>query len=171
MRVAPIALLVLLLLLWALLRSRRAPFYLVAASALVVAAALGITAYFFQGLLGYGELAFFVPVAAATLLLALGSDYNVFLVSRIWRQAERRSLPRATRVAGSRAARAITVAGLVLALSFAAVALVPILAFRELAFAMCVGLLLDTLVARTFLIPALINLFGGGQEVEPRPDR
>jgi hypothetical protein len=57
---------------------------------------------------------------------------------------------------------AITVAGLILALSFAAVALIPIQAFREMAFAMSVGLLLDTLLARTLLIPALVSGFGRG---------
>ena len=159
-RVAPAALLVLLVLLWVLLRNRAAPLYLVGVSVLVVAAALGLTVYVFQDLLDYGQLAFFVPIATAILLLALGADYNVFLISRIWSEAERRDLRPAIRTAGSRAARAITVAGLILALSFAAVALIPIVAFRELAFAMAVGLLLDTLLARTLLIPALVSLFG-----------
>lgn len=159
-RVAPAALLVLLVLLWVLLRSRIAPLYLVGVSVLTVAAALGLTVYVFEDLLGYGELAFFVPIAAAILLLALGADYNVFLISRIWNEAERQDLRPAIRTAGSRAARAITVAGMILALSFAAVALIPIEAFREIAFALSVGLLLDTLLARTLLIPALVSLFG-----------
>ena len=159
-RVAPAALLVLLFLLWVLLRSRTAPLYLVGVSVLTVAAALGLTVYVFQDLLGYGELAFFVPIATAILLLALGADYNVFLISRIWNEAERQDLRPAIRTAGSRAARSITVAGMILALSFAAVALIPIEAFRELAFAMFVGLLIDTLLARTLLIPALVSLFG-----------
>jgi RND superfamily putative drug exporter len=166
-RVAPAALAVLLLLLWVLLRSWRAALYLTAVSVTVVAAALGLTAYVFQDLLGYGELAFFVPVASAILLLALGADYNVFLVSRIWSEAERRELRPAIRAAGSRAASAITVAGIILALSFAAVALIPIQSFREFAFAMSVGLLLDTLIARTLLIPALVSLLGRGTAGEP----
>lgn len=161
LKVAPAALAVLLLLLWVLLRSRTAPLYLVGSSLLVVAAALGLTVYFFQGLLGYNELAFFVPVATAILMLALGADYNVFLVSRIWREAERRDLREAVRTAGTRASSAIAVAGLILALSFAAVWLIPIAAFRELAFAMFVGLMLDTWVARPLLVPALVSLFGG----------
>src|ERR1700761_9293051 len=148
LKVAPAALAVLLLLLFVLLRSRSAPIYLVASSLLVVAAALGLTVYVFQGLLGYNEIAFFVPVATAILMLALGADYNVFLISRIWREAERRELKGAVRVAGSRASSAIGVAGLILALSFAAVWLIPIAAFRELAFAMFVGLMLDTWLAR-----------------------
>jgi len=165
-RVAPAAIAVLLLLLWVLLRSWRAALYLTGVSLLVVAAALGLTAYVFRDLLGYGELAFFVPVASAILLLALGADYNVFLVSRIWWEAERQDLRPAIRTAGSRAARAITVAGVILALSFAAVALIPIQSFRELAFAMSVGLLLDTLIARTLLIPALVSLLGRGTAKE-----
>lgn len=161
-RVAPAALVVLLVLLWLLLRSWAAPLYLVGSSLLVVAAALGITVYVFQDLLGYGELAFFVPVASAILLLALGADYNVFLISRIWQEAEDQELRPAIRTAGIRAGRAITVAGFILALSFAAVALIPIQGFREIAFALCVGLLLDTLIARTLLVPALVALFGRG---------
>jgi RND superfamily putative drug exporter len=160
LRVTPAALLVLFVLLWLLLRNRTAPLYLVGVSVLVVAAALGLTVYVFQGLLGYGELAFFVPIATAILLLALGADYNVFLISRIWNEAERQDLRPAIRTAGSRAARAIMVAGMILALSFAAVALIPIASFRELAFALSVGLLIDTFLARTLLIPALVSLFG-----------
>jgi RND superfamily putative drug exporter len=159
LKVAPAALAVLLILLWALLRSRTAPLYLVGSSLLVVAAALGLTVYVFQGLLDYNEIAFFVPVATAILMLALGADYNVFLVSRIWREAERRRLRDAVHTAGSRASSAIAIAGLILALSFAAVWLIPIAAFRELAFAMFVGLMLDTWVARPLLVPALVSLF------------
>ncbi len=172
LKVAPAALVVLLLLLFVLLRSRGAPLYLVGSSLLVVAAALGLTVYVFQGLLGYNEIAFFVPVATAILMLALGADYNVFLISRIWREAERRELKGAIRVAGSRASSAIGVAGLILALSFGAVWLIPIAAFRELAFAMFVGLMLDTWLARPLLVPALVSLFGSGPEpsVDPEPE-
>jgi putative drug exporter of the RND superfamily len=168
-RVAPAALLVLLILLWFLLRSWAAPLYLVGSSLLVVAAALGLTVYVFQDLLGYGELAFFVPIASAILLLALGADYNVFLISRIWQEAEDRELRPAIRSAGIRAGRAITVAGFILALSFAAVALIPIQGFREIAFALCVGLLLDTLVARALLVPALVAIFGRGRRQAEEP--
>jgi RND superfamily putative drug exporter len=167
LKVAPVALAVLLLLLFVLLGSRSAPIYLVGSSLLVVAAALGLTVYVFQGLLGYNEIAFFVPVATAILMLALGADYNVFLVSRIWREAGGRELKGAIRTAGSRASSAIGVAGLILALSFAAVWLIPIAAFRELAFAMFVGLMLDTWLARPLLVPALVSLFGARSARDP----
>jgi len=158
-RVTPAAVAVLLVLLWILLGSWRAPLYLVGSSLLVVAASLGLTVYVFQDLLDYGELTFFVPVASAILLLALGADYNVFLISRIWREADERELRPAIRGAGIRAGRAISVAGVILALSFAAIALIPIQGFLEIAFALCVGLLLDTLLARTLLVPALVAIF------------
>jgi RND superfamily putative drug exporter len=162
-RVTPAAVAVLLVLLWILLGSWSAPLYLVGTSLLVVAAALGLTAYVFQDLLDYGELAFFVPVASAILLLALSADYNVFLISRIWRETGEQDLRPAIRQAGLRAGRPITVAGFILALSFAAIALIPIQAFLEIAFALCVGLLLDTLLARTLLVPALVAIFERGE--------
>jgi RND superfamily putative drug exporter len=168
-RVAPAALVVLLVLLWLLLRSWAAPLYLVGSSLLVVAAALGLTVYVFQDLLGWGELSFFVPIASAILLLALGADYNVFLISRIWQEADGEELRPAIRTAGIRAGRAITVAGLILALSFAAVALIPIQGFREIAFALFIGLLLDTLVARTLLVPALVAIFERGKHADKGP--
>jgi len=170
-RVTPAAVVVLLVLLWILLGSWSAPLYLVGSSLLVVAASLGLTVYVFQDLLDYGELAFFVPVASAILLLALGADYNVFLISRIWREADERELRPAIRGAGIRAGRAISVAGIILALSFAAIALIPIQGFLEIAFALCVGLLLDTLLARTLLVPALVAIFERGRDGSRRDPR
>ena len=132
----------------------------VAASVLALAASLGLTGYVFQGLLDQGEITYFVPFAAAILLVSLGSDYNIFLVGRIWDEARRRPLRDAVRVAGSRAATPITIAGLVLAGSFALLALVPVQPFRELAFAMAAGLLIDAFLVRTLFVPALITLVG-----------
>ena len=162
LRVGPAAVAWVFLLLALLLRALVAPLYLLAASVLGVAASLGLTVYVFQDLLGYGQLSLFVPFSAAILLLALGSDYSVFVVSRIWQESRRRELEEAIRVGGTRAGSAIRAAGLILALSFAAVALIPEQAFRELGFAMAAGLLIDTLLVRTLLVPALIAAFGRG---------
>ena len=159
-RVAPAALLVILLILVAFLRALVAPLYLLASSTLAVLASLGITTYFFQDILGQVDVTYYVPFAAAVLLLALGSDYNVFLVGRVWQEARDRPLREALEVAGARSAKPIAVAGVVLALSFAALALVPVRPFRELAFTMAVGLLLDAFLVRTLLVPALIRLVG-----------
>jgi RND superfamily putative drug exporter len=159
-RIAPWALGVVFLVLAVFLRALVAPLYLVAASVVALAASLGLSVYVFQDLLGYGEITFFVPVVAAVTLMALGSDYNVFLAGRIWQEARTRPFREAIAVGGSRAASAITVAGVVLALSFALLALVPIRAFRELAFTMSVGLLIDAFVVRTLLAPSLMALVG-----------
>jgi RND superfamily putative drug exporter len=142
------------------LRAIVAPLYLLAASVLALFAALGVTVFVFQDLLGRGELTYYVPFAAAVLLLSLGSDYNVFIVGRIWQEARRRPLREAVVIGGARAATPITVAGLILAASFALLWLVPVSGFQELACAMAVGLLLDAFVVRTLMVPALISLFG-----------
>ena len=142
------------------LRALVAPLYLLAASVLSVAATLGLTTYVFQGLLGHSDLTYYVPFAAGVLLVSLGSDYNVFVAGRIWQEAGRRPLPEAIAVAAPRASRAISVAGIALAASFAMLAFVPIDGFREFAFMMGVGVLLETFVVRPVLIPALITLFG-----------
>ena len=159
-RVAPTVLVVVFIILALFLRSLVAPLYLVATSVLALTAALGATVYVFDALLGYDEITYFVPFAAAVLLVPLGSDYNVFLTGRIWQEARTRPLREAITIAGSRAQTAITTAGLVLALSFAMLALVPVRPFRELAFAMSLGLILDAFVVRTLLVPALISLVG-----------
>jgi RND superfamily putative drug exporter len=142
------------------LRALVAPLYLLAASVLSVAATLGLTTYVFQGLLGHSDLTYYVPFAAGVLLVSLGSDYNVFVAGRIWQEAERRPLREAIAVAAPRASRAISVAGIALAASFAMLAIVPVDGFREFAFMMAVGVLLETFLVRPVLIPALITLFG-----------
>ena len=159
-RVVPAATLVVFIILAAFLRALVAPIYLVLTSLLALAASLGLTVYVFQDLLGYEELTFYVPFAATVLLVALGSDYNVYLAARIWAEARRRPLLEAVEIGGSGAAAAITIAGLVLAASFAMIALVPLQAFRQLAFAVSVGLLIDAFVVRSLLAPALIALVG-----------
>jgi RND superfamily putative drug exporter len=142
------------------LRALVAPLYLVAASVLGLAASLGLTTLFFQDLLGQDELTYYVPFAAAVLLVALGSDYNVFVAGRIWEEGRFRRLREAISVATPSAAKAITVAGVALAASFALLAIVPLGSFREFAFVMCVGVLIDTFVVRSLLVPALTSLIG-----------
>jgi putative drug exporter of the RND superfamily len=159
-RVAPAVLLAIALVLIVFLRGLVAPLYLVAIAALGPLAATGLTVAVFQGLLGHGELTYFVPIAAGVLLVALGSDYNIFLVGRIWAEAETRPLREAIVIGGAGAARAISAAGIVLAASFAATVLVPLQAFRELAFLLAAGLLIDAFLVRSILVPAVIALAG-----------
>jgi RND superfamily putative drug exporter len=159
-RVIPAVLLAVLLVLVVFLRGLVAPLYLVAAAALAPLAAIGLGVGLFELLLDGEEIAYYVPLTAGVLLVALGSDYNILLVGRVWDEAQRRPLREATIVAGAGAARAISAAGVVLAFSFAALAFVPLLAFRQLAFVMAVGLLIDAFVVRSVLVPAVIGLVG-----------
>ncbi|MDQ3734040.1 MAG: MMPL family transporter [Actinomycetota bacterium] len=159
-RIAFAALMVNLLLLILFLRALVAPLYLLACSVLALAASLGLTTFVFQNLLGHDGLTFYVPFAAAVLLVALGSDYNIFGVGHIWQAARRLSLRAAIIKAVPETTRAITAAGITLAVSFGMLALVPLRPFRELAFAMFIGILLDAVVVRSLLVPSLLVLVG-----------
>jgi putative drug exporter of the RND superfamily len=149
-----------LLLLALFLRSLLAPVYLLAASVLAVFASLGLTMLICQHFLGSASLVYFVPFAAGVLLVALGSDYNVFVVGRIWEEAKVRPVRDAVAVAAPQASRAITTAGVALAASFAALAVIPLEQFRQLAIAMALGVVLDAIAVRSLLVPALVALFG-----------
>ena len=142
------------------LRALVAPAVLLAASTLSVAAALGLTTFLFQDVLGQQGLTFYAPFAAAVLLIALGADYTVFSVGSIWEAAGRRPLAEAIMVAVPRTSRAITTAGVILAATFALVAIIPLSTFRQIAFAVTVGLMIDTLIVRPVLTPALLTVLG-----------
>ena len=158
-RVALVVAAVDLLLLVLFLRAFVAPLYLLLCSALVVGASLGLTSLLFGELTGSG-LIFFVPFAAGALLASLGSDYAVFGIGDVWAEARTRPLGEALSIAVPRSNTAIGAAGVTLAASFGLVAIVPLDSFRQLAFAMAFGVLLDTFVVRKFLIPAFIVWLG-----------
>ncbi|HEU0194249.1 MAG TPA: MMPL family transporter, partial [Gaiellales bacterium] len=159
-RVTGLVLVVNWILLMLFLRSLTAPLFLLASSLVAVAAALGLTTWVFQTVLGHGQLTYYVPLVAAVLLIALGSDYNVFVVGRIWQEARLRPLSEAVAVAAPASARTIRTAGVALAASFGILAVIPVLAFREMAFALVVGILMETLVVRSLLVPSLITILG-----------
>lgn len=160
LRIAIAAILVNFVLLALFLRALVAPLYLLASSVLALAAALGCTTLLFQHIQGRSGLTFYVPFAAAVLLVALGSDYNIFAVGHVWEKARRMPLQAAIIEAVPESTRAITAAGITLAVSFGFLALVPLSSFRELAFAMFLGILLDAVVVRSLLVPALLSLVG-----------
>jgi putative drug exporter of the RND superfamily len=172
-KVALALLLANLVLLALFLRALLAPLYLLAASVLALTAALGITTFVFQDVLGHQDLTYYVPFAAAVLLLSLGSDYNIFIAGRIWQEAERRPFRAAIRYATPRASGTIATAGLTLAGSFALLALIPIRPMRELAFVMAVGILVDSFIVRSILVPSLAASFGRASwwpNTPPRPE-
>ena len=159
-RIAIAALLANFLVLIIFLRAAPAAAYLLVASLLSVAATLGLTTLVFDLIAPGQGLTFYVPFAAAVLLLAFGSDYNIFGAGHVWDEARGRSLPDALIAAMPGTTRALVTAGLALAASFGMLAVVPLLPFRQLAFAMSTGVLLDIFVVRLLLMPALLTLVG-----------
>jgi RND superfamily putative drug exporter len=148
------------LLLTLFLRSFAAPLYLVSASVLALAAALGATTYFFRLLPGPDGLTYYAPFAASVLLVSLGSDYTIFVVGRIWEERRVRSLRGAIEAAVPKARSAVSVAAITLALSFSMLAIVDLWSFRQLAFLLAAGVLIDAFFVRSLLVPALVALFG-----------
>lgn len=172
LRIAVAALVMNLLMLVLFLRALVAPVLLLASSVLGLLAALGVTTWWFQTVLGHGELTFYVPFAAAVLLVALGSDYNIFGVGHVWEEARRLPLRRAIITAVPASTKAITTAGVTLALTFGLLAIVPLRPFRELGMALSVGVLIDAVVIRSLVMPTMLALLGNASRwpAKPRPD-
>jgi RND superfamily putative drug exporter len=159
-RVALLAALLMSLVLMLYFRAVLAPLLLIASSAIGLAATLGVFVDVFQGPLGYQDVTFFVPVTAGVLLVSLGADYSVFVMGRIWEEARVRDMAAAVEIALPRASRAVAIAAVTLAASFAVLALVPLQPFREFAFILGAGVIIDAFLVRSFLLPALLVLAG-----------
>lgn len=158
--IVPVVLLVILLILMVLLRSVLAATLLMIANVLSFGAALGIAAIVFNHVLDYPGADPAVPLYAFTFLVALGVDYSIFLMTRVREE----SLRSGTRVGVLRGLAVtggvITSAGVVLAVTFAALGVIPLLFLAQLAFIVALGVLLDTLVVRSLLVPALVHDIG-----------
>jgi RND superfamily putative drug exporter len=175
-RIAIAALLANLLFLLLFLRSLVVSVGLLACSVLAIGATLGLTSWLFLEQLGGDGLTFYVPFAAAVLLVALGSDYNIFGIGPAWKEARGRPLREALAITLPQSAHAIRIAAVTLAVSFGLLVLVPLRPFRELAFALSVGILIDAFVVRSLLAPALLTIMEtishrrGRHLVEPEPE-
>jgi RND superfamily putative drug exporter len=153
--IIPVILVVILAILMLLLRSVLAPVLLILTVVLSFGAAMGVSALVFNHLLGFPGADPAVPLYGFVFLVALGIDYNIFLMTRVREEAlahgTRAGILRGLSVTGG----VITSAGLVLAATFAALAVLPILFLAQLAFIVAFGVLLDTFVVRSLLVPAL----------------
>jgi uncharacterized membrane protein YdfJ with MMPL/SSD domain len=143
-----------------LLRSLVAPFYLVGSVLLSFGTTMGLATFIFQGLLGQAGLNFLVPLIVFVLLVALGSDYNIFLMSRVREESVARDLRAGITVASARTGTVITSAGIILAGTFAAMTVAPLQVLQQVGLTVALGVLVDTLVVRSLLIPALTTLIG-----------
>ncbi|WP_282826286.1 MMPL family transporter [Gulosibacter sediminis] len=158
--IIPAVLLVILLILMLLLRSVLAPVLLVLTTVLSFFAALGVAALVFNEVFHFPGADAAVPLYGFVFLVALGIDYNIFLMTRVreetLRFGTREGILRGLAATGG----VITSAGLVLAATFAALAVIPILFLAQIAFIVAFGVLLDTFLVRAVLVPALFTDVG-----------
>lgn len=153
--IIPIVLLVIFLVLALLLRSLLAPLLLIATVVLSFAATMGVSALVFNHLLDFPGADPVVPLFGFVFLVALGIDYNIFLMTRVREEALARGTRAGTLRGLSLTGGVITSAGVVLAATFSALAVIPILFLAQIAFIVAFGVLLDTLLVRSLLVPAL----------------
>jgi uncharacterized membrane protein YdfJ with MMPL/SSD domain len=158
--VAPLLFAVSFVVLALLLRTPVAPLYLVVSTALSFAATLGVCTVLFQNVLGQDGVVYYVPFTLFLLLVALGSDYNIFIMAAVREEAAGRTLGEAVPAALARTGPTINAAGLTLAASFLALTLIPLQDFFQVGTAVALGVLLDAFVIRPLLVPALVLLVG-----------
>jgi RND superfamily putative drug exporter len=158
--IIPAILIVVLAVLYVLLRAALAPLVLIAATALSTMAALGLGGWVSVHLLGFPALDNSTPLLAFLFLVALGVDYTIFLVTRAREETPlygtRGGIVRAVSATGA----VITSAGIVLAAVFCVLGVLPLIALTQLGIIVGLGILLDTFVVRTVVIPALFTLIG-----------
>ncbi|GLY74336.1 MMPL family transporter [Actinoallomurus iriomotensis] len=160
--IIPLVLGVVFVILVLLLRAVVAPLLLIGTVVLSFAASLGVCGLVFTHVFGFEGVDSGFPLQIFIFLVALGVDYNIFLLTRVREEARRlgtrRGVLRGLTVTGG----VITSAGVVLAATFAALATLPLTGLVEMAFAVAFGVLLDTLVVRSLLVPALACDIGAG---------
>jgi RND superfamily putative drug exporter len=155
--IIPIILVLVFVILGLLLRALVAPVMLIATVVLSFGASLGVSSLFFNHVFNYGNADNSFPLFVFVFLVALGIDYNIFLMTRVREEAAKQGPRRGALTGLSATGGVITSAGFVLAGTFAALSTLPVTFLAELGFAVAFGVLLDTLVVRSVLVTA-INL-------------
>jgi putative drug exporter of the RND superfamily len=167
----PLILVVILLVIALLLQSVIAPLVLVATTALSFGASFGLSDLLWRYGLGYSGIESQVPVYIFVFLVALGVDYNIFLAARIREEARHQGIRQGTLRGLSVTGGVITAAGVVLAATFAALVREPTVYLTEVGTAVAIGVLLDTLLVRTVLVPAALLTIGERVWWPTRPGR
>jgi len=158
LRAFSLVLLGILLVLVALLRALVSPVYLILTILFSYGATMGITRLFSMLVFGVDALTWWVPFLMFTMLIALGMDYNIFLMGRVREEAARHGMREGVHRAIAATGPIITSAGLIMAGTFAAMLAGTVTGLKQLGFAVAVGVLLDTFVIRTVLVPAIAVL-------------
>jgi RND superfamily putative drug exporter len=159
--VIPTVLVIITVILMLLLRSILAPILLLLTTVLSFAATLGISAVIFNNLFNFPGADATVVLYGFIFLVALGIDYNIFLMTRVREESVKKGTSKGILAGLIATGGVITSAGIVLAATFAALGVIPILFLIQLAFIVALGVLLDTVVVRSLLVPALTRDIGG----------
>jgi RND superfamily putative drug exporter len=180
--VIPVAIVAIGILLALVLRSAVAPLYLIVSVALSYLAALGIATIVFIDIGGEGGISFILPFLMFIFLLALGEDYNILVMTRIREEARRLPLREAVVRAISRTGSTVTSAGIILGGTFAVFGIVGGggsggSQLRAIGFGLAAGILMDTFLVRTLLVPSTVILLGRrnwwpsslARDAEPEP--
>lgn len=154
-KIIPIVLVTILLILIILLRSIIAPLLLIISVVVSYAAAIGVSALVFNHIFGFPGADASVPLFGFIFLVALGVDYNIFLMTRVREEAKIIGTQNGIIHGLGKTGGVITSAGIVLAATFAALGIIPILFLAQLAFIVAFGVLIDTIIVRSLLVPAI----------------
>ena len=158
--VAALTIVGILLVLIMLLRSLVAPIYLVATVLLSYVTTMHLAGFFFTQVLGQAGTNTYLSLIVFVLLVALGSDYNIFVTSRIREESATGDLRAGIRRASARTGMVVTSAGIILAGTFGSLMTAPLLILFQVGFAVALGVLIDTFIVRSILVPALAASFG-----------
>jgi len=139
-------------------KSLIAPIYMIGTILLSYCAALGLSMFLFQHLFGYTDMSYRIPLYTFVFLVALGVDYNIMLVSRIKEEAAQHSLQAAIENGLTATGGVISSAGIILAATFAVLTTQPLLELFMFGFVVALGVIIDTFLVRTLLVPAIMLL-------------
>jgi RND superfamily putative drug exporter len=158
--IIPIVLLIIAIILGLLLRSIFAALILLTTVVLSFAATLGVSALVFNHIFKFAGADTGFPLFAFVFLVALGIDYNIFLMTRVREESLKLGTRAGTTKGVTVTGGVITSAGIVLAATFTVLGILPLVFLAEIAFAVAFGVLLDTLLVRSILVPALVHVIG-----------
>jgi RND superfamily putative drug exporter len=158
--IIPLVIGLIMILLLAYLRSIIATLYLIGTVLLSYAAALGLGWIILHYLMGADAIQGAIPLYSFVFLIALGEDYNIFMISSIWKKKQHMPLRQAIKEGVAETGGVITSAGLILAATFAVLGGLPIQVLVQFGIITAIGVLMDTFVVRPFLVPAITVLLG-----------
>jgi len=159
-RVVGVSIAGILIVIMILMQSLVAPLYMVITVLLNYGTTLGIATWLFLDVMKQGSMIYMIPLFIFVILVALGADYNIFLMSRIREEAHQRSMKEAVSHAVANTGGVITACGIILAGTFATLIAAPLRVVVQIGAAIAVGVIIDTFIVRALLVPAIATLVG-----------